>query len=331
MIIESEEISQVRLKKGESGDWEDFEKFDDEFEFIRSFESLELLNASLPGEYTLEITLLEDQSTATYTFTLQTVEDGWFPNIPAIYPLESAILDPGETNLFSWTWDGNAETTNVLFWEYYLDEAGFAREGVYEEGFESVSTIVPDFEDARGAGVFAIVYANAAEGFLSDWELSDGIEVFAEAPIVYSASFDSLEFYVASTLEEYLAVTIPDESLRGPYDSPAGDGIPNLLKYATGLAPMERVNPSDFKMVQGIESGEEEGRHLKAYFYYNPALLGYDYLIEHSSDLTVWDEVDPEWMGLEEHEGRMRWVVEMPLEGNLRGFLRLRVQEPESP
>lgn len=39
--------------------------------------------------------------------------------------------------------------------------------------------------------------------------------------------------------EDEIASRDPDTDQTGPTDSPAGDGIPNLLKYATGLDPLK--------------------------------------------------------------------------------------------
>ncbi len=49
----------------------------------------------------------------------------------------------------------------------------------------------------------------------------------------------------------------PPEGLRGPGDEPAGDGIPNLMKYALGLPPM--TPGTGHLPVQEVRSLEVDG------------------------------------------------------------------------
>lgn len=84
------------------------------------------------------------------------------------------------------------------------------------------------------------------------------------------------------------------EGQRGPLDNPSGDGVPNLLKYAFGSAPLERAdNPGPW--VEKVAVGESTYPALR--FPVRAGGLWHDgvytvdgirYQVERSSDLTEW-------------------------------------------
>ena len=86
-----------------------------------------------------------------------------------------------------------------------------------------------------------------------------------------------------------------DPAERDPLSNPAGDGVPNLLKFALGLSPMERVNGPVV-----LHSLTEDGgnRHLTLSFSVRTGASGtagdgyvvdgIRYWVEFSTDLNAW-------------------------------------------
>ena len=115
----------------------------------------------------------------------------------------------------------------------------------------------------------------------------------------------------------------PPPDQRGPQDTPAGDGVANLLKYAFGLMPMEPAADAQPKLV-GVEG------NLALEFAHNPeANVGY--LLQGSSDLENWTDVtiDAENTApLPNEREFVQMVTDHPVAQEDRYFLRLRVSEP---
>lgn len=127
--------------------------------------------------------------------------------------------------------------------------------------------------------------------------------------------------------EDEIASRDPDTDQTGPTDSPAGDGIPNLLKYATGLDPLKPCG----SVVQVSTEKTNGGTFLVLAWPVNPEATGIRHLVESSEDLQTWTE-----MAEVETEGKssaiFRDTVPINAESPPRRFLRLKIsREEENP
>ncbi len=133
------------------------------------------------------------------------------------------------------------------------------------------------------------------------------------------------------------AAAIPDPEQRGDHDAPAGDGIPNLLKFAIGLDPMTAYSPADVMAIYtpsgeavtmasyGLEPQDEESSSgsFAIIFHRSKSAAGVQVFPEHSTDL-----LDGEWNTEEiteeliaEDSERETWKATAPVA--TRGFMRL--------
>ena len=87
--------------------------------------------------------------------------------------------------------------------------------------------------------------------------------------------------------EDEIASRDPDTDQTGPTDSPAGDGIPNLLKYATGLDPLKPCG----NVVQISTEKTNGGAFLVLAWPVNQEATGIRHLVESSEDLQTWTEM----------------------------------------
>ena len=127
--------------------------------------------------------------------------------------------------------------------------------------------------------------------------------------------------------EDEIASRDPDTDQTGPTDSPAGDGIPNLLKYATGLDPLKPCG----NVVQISTEKTNGGAFLVLAWPVNQEATGIRHLVESSQDLQTWTE-----MAEVETEGKssaiFRDTVPINAESPPRRFLRLKIsREEENP
>ncbi|HQF38976.1 MAG TPA: carbohydrate binding domain-containing protein [Opitutaceae bacterium] len=76
---------------------------------------------------------------------------------------------------------------------------------------------------------------------------------------------------------------------RGPLDTPAGDGVANLLKYALGVAPLESAS-SRLPVAVLDQTGGSPAVALV--FTQNTGAQGIRYVMEVSADLATWNVVD---------------------------------------
>jgi hypothetical protein len=118
-------------------------------------------------------------------------------------------------------------------------------------------------------------------------------------------------------------VRIGVESAAGPKESAAGDGIPNLVKYAAGLNPLVPASPKEFVSL-AVEQVEAE-RYLTLTvardFEATQASMG----AEVSSNLTEWLGGEEDVELVEIGEGHLVFRDKTPMGENGRRFIRLRV------
>jgi hypothetical protein len=117
-----------------------------------------------------------------------------------------------------------------------------------------------------------------------------------------------------------------DEGVSGPLAEPAGDGTPNLLKYALGLDPWE-THPSILPLPQ-VQSLESEGGEifLILVFSHPSGLSDIEYDVRLSSDLVGWDE--PAVLVSSDDDGETvtrTYRDTQPFETSGRRFMRLEV------
>src|SRR5690625_3819336 len=147
--------------------------------------------------------------------------------------------------------------------------------------------------------------------------LIDNLEVFDYATARGSDAGDGITF------ADWAAANLP-EGLRGPEDDAAGDGIPNLVKFALGLDPL---TPSrDGLPRTEIVSDNGEARLAIIGQIFNDAA---DVTVEPqvSNDLISWDplEAEPEIIEVVGDITIIRVVDTETIDGNSRRFLRLNV------
>ena len=110
------------------------------------------------------------------------------------------------------------------------------------------------------------------------------------------------------------------EDQMAPDACPAGDGICNLMKYATGLDPLKPCGSVTRLTVMKKEDGDS---HLVLEWPVNPEAVDVEHSVECSSDLETWMPVQ-----VMETKGKTGAVFEDPEPvhgGNARRFLRLKV------
>jgi hypothetical protein len=117
---------------------------------------------------------------------------------------------------------------------------------------------------------------------------------------------------------------------RGALNTPAGDGVSNLMKFALGVTPMGAAMASQPRAVVVTASGSE--RHFALEFPSNIGALGIRYVLETSADLVAWNEVSSTLTVLGSRaDGRqdVRLTETLALEaGAARRFARLKIAAP---
>ncbi|TVP76768.1 MAG: hypothetical protein EA353_11590 [Puniceicoccaceae bacterium] len=124
--------------------------------------------------------------------------------------------------------------------------------------------------------------------------------------------------------QNFEPAALNDPTLSGPEAEALSDGMPNLLKYALGLTPFERVSSDQ------LDWGQTEDNRLFIRFYRDPNKTDIIYLIESSLDLADWSDIlfdSSETPHIPNSDGDLH-EVSIPIDGELRRFLRLRVTGP---
>ena len=158
---------------------------------------------------------------------------------------------------------------------------------------------------------------------------TDEYEVWeARLPRIETTAFMRLTF---STDPAYQTLTfvawsesIPNPDLRGAADSPMGDGIPNLMKYAAGLDPMEACATADL-FTSSIQRNDGKSALVILYYKDPSAVNVHLYPITAPSLFGEWttDGVGNTFTGQTDEESRELWKAILPIQGG-SGFLRLR-------
>lgn len=107
-------------------------------------------------------------------------------------------------------------------------------------------------------------------------------------------------------------------AVSGPLATPAGDSMTNLLKYAFGFQPLVPVPGSPVSIIPPGTA--------TTFRYQRPANRpDLDYLVETSSDLTVWNSDGIPQNRIAQSSGMETWETVIPEAGTQRRFMRVTV------
>ncbi len=137
---------------------------------------------------------------------------------------------------------------------------------------------------------------------------------------------------VLSNFASYLAQFFPGQAsnplITGPNANPAGDGMPNLMKYALGLDPTKVDAAMGAPVV-----GKSGGGNLTITYITPPGLTDITYIVEVSSDLVNWSSGPSATATVSStnlNQQQVQIVIRdlTPVSGTARRFIRLRVTQP---
>ena len=134
------------------------------------------------------------------------------------------------------------------------------------------------------------------------------------------------------TLADWTLLPGTPADQRGALDTPAGDGVCNLMKFALGVAPMASADARLPRAV--IVAGQGTDRHLEVCFTRNALARGIGFDLEISSDLKTWQVEPSEFVILGPNGSGLERVIlreTAPLGGAMRRFARLAVRVSEAP
>lgn len=173
------------------------------------------------------------------------------------------------------------------------------------------------------AGYVVATYTGAAPAFASVVNLPDGYRLdYTQAGAIRLLKADGYETWTT-------AMGL-DGSNNGPLQSPAGDGVPNLLKYVLNGDPLVS-NPS----ILPTSALDGDGNLVFTYFRRAESKLDTTQVVQYSSDLVSWSSVtvpatsggmvvvEPNTPG----PGLERVTVSVPRAGNPRMYGRLGVSQ----
>ena len=152
-------------------------------------------------------------------------------------------------------------------------------------------------------------------------------EIFYRGESVFSSVYyNNFLFTSESGLQAWQRQYWPgvtDQSLVGPSANPAGDGIANLLKYATGANPLEAAK------VAAAEPGWTGGV-LSLRFPRAGNALDVTYIVEACSDLTIWSQIWSDRNASLGGDGILlpQEVMDAAPPLSSRRFMRLRATQP---
>ncbi len=129
--------------------------------------------------------------------------------------------------------------------------------------------------------------------------------------------------YANWAAEYFTGTELEDPAVGGPDAAPAGDGVPNLVKYVLNQSPWTPLTAGDYALPSIID-----GTAAITYFE-RPDAEDISYSVEVSSDLVNWiasPTAVEEVSRVDAGELQMVTVRALPGDTNNRGFIRIRVQ-----
>ena len=168
-----------------------------------------------------------------------------------------------------------------------------------------------------------ITWAFTAKGVYELTLTASFLEVAGDEGSRITSDPETFIFAVAaSPMELWLLEQGVNPAELGDADSPAGDGVPNLLKYALGLPPLVAVG-SVVEPVFFDDGGEE---FLALDLALNPQAEGISVRVETSGDLVDWQSGAGHTVVLEHSADRIRVRDAVAAEDAGRRFIRLAVE-----
>lgn len=132
------------------------------------------------------------------------------------------------------------------------------------------------------------------------------------------------------TLADWVLLDPIPADQRGAFNTPAGDGVSNRMKFALGVAPLASATLSLPKPV--IVAGTGTNRHLGLEFTRNLGAQGISLVLEVSSDMINWGESPSTLEPLAGTPGvglqNVRLRQNLVLGADVRRFARLKVTAP---
>ena len=143
-----------------------------------------------------------------------------------------------------------------------------------------------------------------------------------------------LELDAPLSFEAWIAGFDLPEGRDGPEDNPAGDGIPNLLKYALGLSPLAPgTGGLPVHQLRNLEVEEDAADYLTLTFTRPNAVSDVEYAVEAGGDPGDWPDsaVPVDGLTTDNGDGTTTYTYRdlQPIEDSDRRFLRLSVEWSE--
>ncbi|HKL22388.1 MAG TPA: hypothetical protein VJ904_11320, partial [Tichowtungia sp.] len=159
-------------------------------------------------------------------------------------------------------------------------------------------------------------------------ERTDEYEVWeARLPTASTTAYMRLRFSLGTeqgviTFAEW-AESIPDAEQRGAGDSPMGDGIPNLMKYAVGFNPMETCATADL-FSSSLETDDGTPKLVMLYYKDQATVNVHLYPVTAPALTGPWtgDGVENVFTGQTDENQRELWRAVVPADKE-SAFLRL--------
>lgn len=158
----------------------------------------------------------------------------------------------------------------------------------------------------------------ALNAFFSTYDGGAGNVPLTIDSLLFTANASGFDLWRAA---KFSAAELLDERLTGPGASYAGDGLPNLVKYALGLEPKQSVTRAVLEA--DVSVGEWICR------FHRPAgVTDVTCAVEASVNLTAWSTAAVTLQKVATSDGVETWEARVPLAGNPTLFFRLRVTRP---
>ncbi len=210
---------------------------------------------------------------------------------------------------------------------YTLTAEGVKNEGVWEI---ELSMSDSDGNAEMLAGTTGEGIEGSSFGFFARHPDAGGATV-THAPIweVYAMSMGFLESLTGfqAWREENFPGQLDNPDISGPEASPAGDGVPNLMKYALDLAPFEPVSSEDLHTMESVGDG-----NIMLVFWKRTDIDDVVYIPEVSENLIDWSSGAPNVVettgAVEGNLQEIEAVGSLPGDSERR-FMRLRVLQAE--
>lgn len=153
---------------------------------------------------------------------------------------------------------------------------------------------------------------------------SNSIDLTMNGPLDVTATF--ARTFLAWRDQYFTESERADEGISGDNADPAGDSVPNLLKYALGLDPLEPARdalPSpDLRTVPG----QGDARFLTLSFSHPSDVTDVSYVVQLSGDLSDWSETAVLAEDNESEGVTTRTYRDVsPYDASIRRFIRLRI------